>query len=108
LESASCDDPVLNRHVTASGKPKLASADNVEAVVRLCNFVGCLVHVIEDSIKNLHKDIEAALIAPDRIAMMVMTVEDWEAETNQWCIGVALQELSVGATNQKVDGFGEE
>ncbi len=40
--------------------------------------------------------------------MMVVTVEDGEADTDQRRLGIALQKLSVRVANQKVDRLGEE
>src|ERR1017187_2150006 len=83
-------------------------ANNVEALVGLPRFARRLIHVIEYPIKNLHQNIESSLITPDRRTMMMVTVEDRKSQADQWCLGVALQKLSVGAANQIVHRLREE
>ena len=84
------------------------SANKIEAIVVLAGIVGGLIHVIEDPVEDLYQDVQASLIAPDRVTMMMVTIEDGKTKANQWSLGIALQKLPVGASNQIVDRFGEE
>ena len=64
--------------------------------------------MIEDPVEDLYQDVQASLIAPDRVTMMMVTIEDGKTKANQWSLGIALQKLSVGASDQIVNRFGEE
>src|SRR5450755_1971276 len=86
----------------------LLSADNVEAEVCLAGSVCGPVDLVEDLVEYPHQDVQGALIAPDRVAVMMMTIEDWESDADQRRFRVAFQVLAVSVANQEIDGLGEQ
>src|SRR5271165_5374422 len=92
----------------AFGRRRPASANDVEAVVGLRRHVGVAVDDVEDLVEDRHQHVQPALIAPNRIAVVVVAVEDREADADQRRTGVALEELAVGVADQEVHRIGEQ
>src|SRR5579883_2072877 len=85
-----------------------SSTDDVEAVVGLGGNVGVLVDLVEDLVEDLHQHVHAALIAPNRIAVMVVAIEDREADPDQRRPGIALEIFAVRVADQEIHRLGEE
>src|SRR6516165_9648342 len=67
-----------------------------------------LVDFLEYLVEDPDENVETALITPHWVTVMVMTIEDREADTDQRSAGIALQILAVGVADQEVHRLREE
>src|SRR5208282_2722883 len=87
---------------------RATSAREIEGIVGLRGSVGLPIELVEYLIEQRGQHAQAALIAPEREAVMMVPVEDREGEADQRRCGIALKILAVGVTDQEVDRLGEQ
>jgi hypothetical protein len=68
-----------------------ALSNDVEAVIGLRDDIRVLIDVIENLVQYGDQDIQPSLVAPHRIPMVMVTIEDGKAESNQRSLGIALR-----------------
>src|ERR1019366_7576994 len=105
--SASRVSTVLGRGEKRPPRPR-SLANNVEAVVCLGDYIGIAVDLVEDLIKDPNEHIHCALIAPHRITMVVVPIENREADPDQRRSGIAIKIFAVCVADQKVDWLREQ
>src|SRR5208282_6706193 len=77
-----------------------ALANDVKTVVGLRRHIAVSVDLVEDLVENCHQHVQSALIAPHRIAVVVMAIEDREADAHQRRSCVPLQVLPIGVADE--------
>ena len=66
------------------------------------------VELVEHLVEDRRQHAQAALIAPQREAVVMVAIEDRERQAQQRRAGVALEILAVGIADDHVDRLGEQ